>query len=121
MRRLATMALLVVTSCGSGAVGDPAFVLDELRIEGPRRLAEGPLEIEVTNQGKVEHTLVVTTEDGSPLAATGLLGPGEGAILPIHLEEGTYSFTCRIVTEDPGGNLIDHFEMGMGLVVMVEG
>jgi hypothetical protein len=39
----------------------------------------------------------------------------------VSLNSGTYVFSCRIVSQDDEGNLIDHYELGMNRTVTVIG
>jgi uncharacterized cupredoxin-like copper-binding protein len=55
------------------------------------------------------------------IAATDLVVPGAEATLEVDLQPGTYVFSCRIVSQDDEGNLIDHFESGMHRTVTVRG
>jgi small subunit ribosomal protein S19 len=63
----------------------------------------------------------VTDSSGGVVAATPLVQPGETAALEVDLAPGRYSFTCRIVAEDPDGNIVDHYEAGMNTLVDVGG
>jgi plastocyanin len=69
----------------------------------------GSYTIEVVNEGKATHDLVVE-RDGEDVAATENIGPGESATLTVTLEEGDYVFYCSI------GN---HRAMGMATTVTV--
>lgn len=111
MRRLLVVVLLVA-GCGSAA-SDDSFILDEGSIAGPDLLAAGVGELQISNVGEFNHTLVVTNSDGTVVAATEVLPPGTSAVLTVDLVEGTYQVSCRLVGQDSEGNLIDHYEQGM--------
>jgi len=65
--------------------------------------------------------MVVTDETGSVVATTSLIPPGESTSLPLDLDPGLYSVTCRIVAQTPDGDIVDHFESGMHTTLRVEG
>ena len=120
-RRLVTLAL-VLALCGcAGATAGDGFELSEFSIGGPGSLDAGVNTIAVTNDGKYTHTLVITDVSGRVVAATSLVEPGETARLDVDLAPGQYSFTCRIVAEDPDGNIVDHYEAGMSSLIDVAG
>ncbi|MCI0544635.1 MAG: hypothetical protein L0Z49_09370 [Actinobacteria bacterium] len=123
MRRFVLLAALtILTGCVSATPGDQAvYYLSEGVVDGPGRLADGgtPL-VKASNIGEFAHTLVVTDEEGAVLGATGLIPPGEEASLTVDLRQGTYVFSCRIVTQDSEGNLLDHYELGMHRTVIVD-
>lgn len=121
MRRLGAVALLVVAGCSVDTGGADHFTLSEWAIEGPSRMvAADAMSLTVENQGEFRHTLVVTSETGEVVGATGVVEPGDMVSLAVDLGAGTYSFSCRIVTEDNEGNLSDHYERGMYRTVAVE-
>lgn len=121
MRRLGAVALLVVAGCSVDTGGADHFTLSEWAIEGPSRMvAADAMSLTVENQGEFRHTLVVTSETGEVVGATGVVEPGDMVSLAVDLGAGTYSFSCRIVTEDDEGNLSDHYERGMYRTVAVE-
>lgn len=120
-RRLPVLVMVVaICSCTGATTGD-GFELDEFSIDGPVRLEAGQDALAVANHGMYPHTLVVTDGSGGVVAATSLVQPGETASLDVDLAPGEYSFTCRIVTEAPDGNIVDHYEAGMNLLVEVAG
>ncbi|MGH3650163.1 MAG: hypothetical protein ACRDU9_05585 [Acidimicrobiia bacterium] len=114
---LATLGL-GLAGCTTTVSGE-SFELAEFSISGPATLAAGTGSISVANSGVFPHTLVVTKTDGAVVAATGLIQPGGTTSLALELEAGTFSFTCRIVTENDEGRLVDHFEAGMHTTVRV--
>ena len=121
MRRLAVLALLVVAGCSIVTNGPDHFVLSEWAVEGPSRLvAADAAALTIENHGDFPHTLLVTSETGEVVGATGVVEPGDMVTLAVDLDTGTYSFSCRIVTEDNEGNLSDHYERGMFRTVVVE-
>lgn len=111
-------ALIAMTGCTDAAAGG-SFDLVEFAVDGPATLSASPGSVEVTNSGRFPHTLVVTDSEGSVVAATSLVQPGDSAGLDLDLQPGTYSFTCRIVAQDSEGRIIDHFEEGMHTTVSV--
>lgn len=111
-------AALVIAGCSSDST--PAgFDLSEFDVDGPSSLPEGAQTIQVTNSGEFPHTLVVTDRDGNVVAGTDLLQPGEMTSIDLDVDQGRYQFTCRIVTEIEGGEIIDHFQEGMNTTVDV--
>lgn len=109
---------MTLSSCAPSAAGG-SFDLAEFSISGPERLQPGPQSIEVTNSGEFPHTLVVTDGSGLVVASTSLVQSGDIATLDLDLESGAYQLTCRIVTQDDEGDIVDHFEEGMNLSVNV--
>jgi hypothetical protein len=119
MRRLAACVLLTVIACQAGTQSD-GYVLDEWSVDGPGQLSATSNAITVENHGEWSHTLVVTTEAGHVVAASGLIESGTSAMLDVSLEPGAYVFTCRIVAQDDEGGLSDHYQQGMSRHVIVE-
>jgi plastocyanin len=119
MRRLAVCILFAVVACSPGTESD-GFVLDEWAISGPEHLDAEVDTITVENSGEWSHTLVVTTEGGHVVAASGLIESGASTTLGVALEPGAYVFSCRIVAQDDEGALSDHYERGMSRGVVVE-
>ena len=116
---MAAMSLIVLLS---GCVGDATTStvdLTEFHIDGPASLSEGAQTLDVVNNGEFPHTLVVTDHDGRVVATTDLLQPGESVELGFDVGQGVYQFTCRIVTQIEGGEIVDHFEEGMSAIVQV--
>ena len=72
-------------------------------------LAAGDYTIELTNGGSATHDLVVE-QDGSEIARTETIGPGQTSSLDVTLEPGEYVFYCSV------GN---HRSMGMEVTVTV--
>jgi uncharacterized cupredoxin-like copper-binding protein len=72
-------------------------------------LQPGPYEIRVVNNGHATHNLKVQ-QNGSDIAGTSTIRPGQTATLAVRLEPGTYVFYCSI------GN---HRDMGMEKTVTV--
>ena len=119
MRRLAACVLLTIVACSTGSESE-RFVLEEWAVSGPERLAAGVDAVTVENSGEWSHTLVVTTEGGQVVAASGLIESGAGTDLEVALQPGAYVFSCRIVAEDDEGVLSDHYERGMNRRVIVK-
>jgi hypothetical protein len=121
MRRLLALALLIVAGCTAQA-GSDDYVLSEWAIEGPGRPgAAGTVTLNIENLGEFRHTLVVTSEGGEVVGATGVIASGDRASLELDLAAGTYNFSCRIVAQDDEGNLSDHYQRGMYRTVVVGG
>lgn len=121
--RLSLVAALLVAlaACSGSAATEPGFDLAEWQIAGPGEMSAGTNSVDVSNSGTLPHTLVVTDSSGHVVAATDLIGPGDSTELALDLDPGTYSFTCRIVAENPEGEIVDHFEAGMNATVSVSG
>jgi hypothetical protein len=122
MRRLVALALLVVVGCSAETSAENHIALSEWAIDGPSRLgAADVFTLSVENTGEFRHTLLVTSESGEVVGATGVIDSGDRATLELDLAVGTYSFSCRIVTQDDKGNLSDHYQRGMFRTVTVGG
>jgi methionine-rich copper-binding protein CopC len=124
MTRPARLALILVAvaACSAPAAAGGDYLLSEGLIDGPSSLSgAGASTLHVSNVGEFTHTLVVTDDEGEVIAATDLVVPGAEATLEVDLQPGTYVFSCRIVSQDDEGNLIDHFESGMHRTVTVRG
>lgn len=119
MRRIGVLVLIAIAACSTQTGSGDGYELSEWEIEGPARLAQGPTTFHVQNSGDFPHTLVVTTPAGEVVGATGVISPGSNTALDLDLEAGTYSFSCRIVSETPDGSLSDHYERGMHQTVVV--
>jgi hypothetical protein len=119
MRRLAACVLLTIVACSTGTESG-RYVLEEWAISGPERLAAGAHPITAENSGEWSHTLVVTTEGGRVVAASGLIESGASTAFEVSLLPGAYVFSCRIVAQDDEGGLSDHYERGMSRRVIVE-
>lgn len=111
--------LLALAGCSDTSAGD-SFDLAEWDITGPSQLVSDGT-IEVANSGSLPHTLVVTDSSGEVVGATELIEPGQTTRLELDLDDGRYSFTCRIVAQSPEGEIVDHFEAGMNTMVSVGG
>jgi len=122
MRRLVALALLVVVGCSAETSAENHYALSEWAIDGPSRLsAADVVTLSVENTGEFRHTLLVTSESGEVVGATGVIDSGNRATLELDLAAGTYSFSCRIVAQDGEGNLSDHYQKGMFRTVVVGG
>ena len=121
MRRFLIIAalVLIMPACTSDATASPVFELSEFEVDGPGTLAAGELALTVTNSGEFPHTLVIAEANGSVVAATEMIQPGETVTIDADLEPATYQFSCRIVGEKPDGTIVDHFEEGMLQTVSV--
>jgi uncharacterized cupredoxin-like copper-binding protein len=126
MRKAALLAMIgyVVLACGasSGARGgDLEVVLGEFYIEpASQQVKAGTIDLGLSNDGQIPHTLVVASNDGTVLAASDAVQPEARETLTIRLEPGTYQLTCRIVFRGDDGLLVDHYQEGMGTVLTVE-
>ncbi|MGH8953136.1 MAG: hypothetical protein ACRDX9_17160 [Acidimicrobiia bacterium] len=117
--RLLALTLLLIVACSTQATPGDGYVLSEWEIDGPDRLTAGTSSLTVENAGEWGHTLIVTTDGGEVVGATGLVDSGTATTLELDLAAGTYTFSCRIVAEDDEGNLSDHYEQGMYRTVVV--
>jgi plastocyanin len=77
---------------------------------GTTSLKAGPYLVKVDNTGNATHDLVVE-QNGSKIAGTSPISPGQSASLSVTLKPGTYVFYCSI------GN---HRAMGMETDVTVQ-
>lgn len=112
-------AALVTACAGSDAGG--TFELSEFDITGPSLIRAGEQQIAVSNAGAFPHTLVVTNSTGGVVGATSLIQPGEDTLLEVDLDEGRYTFTCRIVAQNDEGEIVDHYEAGMTTMIEARG
>jgi hypothetical protein len=120
---LATFSVaLFLAACSSGVAATTDRVdLDEFSIgTNSSRWAAGPVTLTVENVGERTHTLIITEADGTVVAATDILDPGQAADLEVQLEPGEYELTCRIVVEGGEGQIFDHYEQGMHTSINVE-
>ncbi|MGZ4550240.1 MAG: plastocyanin/azurin family copper-binding protein [Blastococcus sp.] len=76
---------------------------------GGDTVAAGPYLVKVENAGQATHDLVVE-QNGTKIASTSPIAPGQSASLSVTLKPGTYVFYCSI------GN---HRAMGMEMTVHV--
>jgi uncharacterized cupredoxin-like copper-binding protein len=115
-----TALALAAVACGGPPASTAEVELTEfdVTLETPLLVA-GQIELEVENYGMFPHTLVVSNEAGTVVAATRLIMPGESTPLTLHLDPGKYSFTCRIVRTLPDGTIADHYQAGMATTVQV--
>lgn len=113
-RRYLLAAWLLVVACGIAPVSATSVNLSEFSITpAATTLEAGEIELTAHNSGEFSHTLVISRADGTVVAGTELIGPGETATMAVTLAEGTYMFTCRIVGQTDTGELVDHYERGM--------
>jgi plastocyanin len=63
-------------------------------------LAAGPVEFNATNLGMDDHNLSVKTADGTHLASSALLPPGDSATLQLTLAAGDYTLYCSLPTHE---------------------
>ena len=117
--RLLALTLLTIVACATQSSPGDGYVLSEWAIDGPARLTAGASSLTVENAGEWGHTLIVTTDAGAVVGATGLIDAETAATLELDLAAGAYTFSCRIVAEDDEGNLSDHYEQGMYRTVVV--
>jgi hypothetical protein len=114
-RLLTSLALLTMIAACSGTPAETSrVVLNEFSmVASPARLAAGVVDFELENVGEQAHMMVITDDDGSVLASTDPIPPGETATLRASLEAGRYLASCRIVVQLPDGSIVDHLEEGM--------
>lgn len=86
---------------------------------GHSDLTAGRVVLDIENTGQYGHTLVVTTDAGAVVAATGLIAAGDATTLEVELSPGGYQFSCRIVATGGDGALLDHHQLGMKADVRV--
>lgn len=99
------------SSTPAAADGALAASLVNFAIELPEQdLTAGSYTIEVANDGSASHDLVIEDADGSEVAASEILSPGQSGTIKVDLAPGEYVFYCSV------GN---HRGMGMELTVTV--
>lgn len=115
MRRGALILALgfVLTGCVQTATGSASYHLSEFEVDGPGQLTGNVGPLTISNSGEFPHTLVIAESDGTVIAATDLIQPGQTVELDVELEPGEYQFSCRIVGQKPDGTIVDHYEEGM--------
>lgn len=106
------VVLLLVAGCSSAATED-IFLLDEGSIVGPDQIQQGAGELQISNVGEFNHTMLVTDVEGNVVAATGVLPPGTSTVLGVDLQNGSYQVSCRLVGQNSDGEIVDHYEKGM--------
>ena len=123
MRCLLAAAILLLTSCaGPTPTASTSVDLHDGWLESSSTVLEaGSVAIEIENLGELTHTLVITSRDGTVVAATGLVAPGEELDMDLDLAPGAYQFTCRIVAQAENGEIFDHYQLGMSEAITVEG
>ncbi len=95
----------------SAQAGALSASLADFTVELPEQeLTAGSYTIEVTNDGSASHDLVIEDADGSDVAASEVLSPGQSGTVEVDLVPGEYVFYCSV------GN---HRGMGMELAVTV--
>lgn len=122
MKKLLTVLVVAaaVSACSSSASQATDVVLDEFSVlVGAGEWPSGRLDLAVDNAGEFAHTLVITSSEGTVLATSAVLEPGEATTMTVELAPGVYHLTCRIVTETPDGEVVDHYEHGMHAAVEV--
>lgn len=119
MRRMALVFAVALAACTPAATAETQVQLREFSIDAASRLTGGEQSLHVINQGEFGHTLVVSTEDGTVVTSTDVVPPGGETSLDLDLEPGRYVFTCRIVVQTPGGDIVDHYQRGMAAAVEV--
>ncbi|HEX2155357.1 MAG TPA: cupredoxin domain-containing protein [Acidimicrobiia bacterium] len=121
MKRLSLTALVLIAACQGAPASSADVALEEYSIDvSAPTLAAGTVELEVSNRGEFPHTLVVTDASGEVVSAGEIVPPSGTVSVKLDLAAGHYRFTCRIVSQDDSGNLVDHFEEGMVADVSVD-
>lgn len=84
---------------------------EPVTVKGPK------VYFEVFNEGEDAHEMAVTsagaTDEEGAYGDTGEIGPGAMKPLALELPPGTYQIACFIVEEEEGGEMEDHFKLGM--------
>lgn len=114
--------LLLACSAPIPANGPVDVELDEFYIEPAAAvITAGEVDFAVFNEGEFPHTLVVAGESGEVVFASDVLNPGERMNVKLDLAAGAYQLTCRIVVQLEDGQLIDHYQNGMGTAIEAVG
>jgi hypothetical protein len=120
--RVAALLIFVLQACSGAPQPATQVELAEFSVSVEHVVwRAGRIHLEVENAGAFPHTLVVTTDDGTVVAASPVLQSDETIELDLELEPGTYHLSCRLVVQIDDGTLIDHFQRGMHATVRVEG
>lgn len=103
---LAMIAGIVLVAGGNGGGGSTgsastvAVSLSEFKIDGELMAAPGPVTLQVTNDGTMEHDLTIA-ELGK---TTGLIKPGDTATLELGtLDVGDYAVVCTVAGHEGSG------------------
>jgi hypothetical protein len=121
MRARVALLLLVLQACSGSPQPATQVELAEFSVSVQHAVwRAGRIHLDVENLGAFPHTLVVTTDNGTVVAASPVLQSDETIELDLDLEPGTYHLSCRLVVETDDGMLIDHFERGMHATVTVQ-
>ena len=125
MRRilLGLLGVLLLACSAPTPVNGPVEVeLDEFYIEPEAAvIAAGTVDFVVFNEGEFPHTMVVAGESGQVVFASDVLNSGERMNVELDLVAGVYQLTCRIVVQLEDGQLIDHYQNGMGTAIEAVG
>ena len=121
--RLLTLAMVCLVACSAPTTptttGAVEVELDEFYIEPAAEvIAAGDIIFDVFNEGEFPHTLVVAHQSGEVVFASDVVNPGERIEVDLDLLPDTYQLTCRIVVQFEG-QLIDHYQNGMGKSIEV--
>jgi hypothetical protein len=119
-----TLLAVVIAACGTPAPaqGPIEIELDDFFIEpAADTIAAGQIKFDVFNEGEFPHTLVVATNGGEVVYASEVLNPGGTLEVDLDLVPDTYQLTCRIVVQLADGQIIDHYQNGMGETIEVAG
>jgi hypothetical protein len=127
MRRAATLlgsfflaGWLVACSAPGPATGAVEIELDEFYIEpAADTIVPGQIRFQVVNEGEFPHTLVVARNNGEVVYASDVVEPGGSFDVDLDLDPDTYQLTCRIVVQLEDGQLVDHYQNGMGTAIKV--
>ncbi|NQW17608.1 MAG: cupredoxin domain-containing protein [Chloroflexi bacterium] len=87
-------------------------------------LPAGAVSLSVHNDGRFTHELELYRRFGDieeyELAEITAIKPGETATLDFDLESGEYELICSIVERIPNGPVLNHYDLGMGAIIVVE-
>jgi len=110
---LATLSVvLLCPHAGRGSPSTIRLVAEEFRFT-PKdvSIATGDVAFAVTNQGEIEHNLVVDDPGGRQVVQIAIIEPGETKSITVSLPAGTYAIYCAL----PG-----HREAGMVATLRVK-
>ena len=112
---LLIVAFLGLSGCGpSVGTGLYQVSMSEFDINTSNEaVLAGTVDIAVSNDGSMPHTLVIADESGRVRAATDPIEAGNELLVTVDLPPGRYQLTCRIVFRGEDGILVDHFQQGM--------
>ncbi|MDQ3709463.1 MAG: plastocyanin/azurin family copper-binding protein [Actinomycetota bacterium] len=87
---------------GAGGGGEPVWVAIDIEWESaPEAVPAGETEVTLTNNGAIEHNLVIEEVGAEPIVVA---AAGETQSASVQLEPGTYRYYCSVPGHEPTMN-----------------